>query len=158
VSEKVTQKSIKEHISSLKKKKDMLRDPHSDPEYARLMKLANERRWAYRKEVEEEIENINTSIKCAESDLEALKDARKSKVQEAMTEEIETAFKNIQRGVDYGYTKPKIGWISEDKKWFIFTHPGGTSGTGTAMGTGGYYYAATTHTLYCIDIPEEYVV
>lgn len=156
MSEKTTQKSIKEQISSLKKRKDILRDPYSDPEYARLMKLANERRYAYYKEVKEEIENIEISIKCAESDLKALKNSRKSKIQEEITEDIEIAFKNIQRGIDYGYSKPRISWISKDKRWFIFTTPGGTAGTGTPMGTGGYYYSATTHELYCIDVPEEY--
>ena len=69
-----------------------------------------------------------------------------------MSETVQKWFDKYIRGIDWGYKEPKIVWVSPDERFAIITAPGSTAGTGTAMGTGGYYYAASTHWL--TDIKE----
>jgi len=50
-----------------------------------------------------------------------------------------------KRGVDWGYGGLVIVWISDDGRYVIVTNKGTVTGTGTAMGSGGYYYAKAEH-------------
>jgi len=50
-------------------------------------------------------------------------------------------------GIDWGYSKLKIIWTSEDERYLILTITGATAGTGSPMGTGGYYYSPSEHHL-----------
>jgi hypothetical protein len=55
--------------------------------------------------------------------------------------------RNWMSGVSFGYNTPYIRWISPDEKYVVITTPGGTAGQGTPQGTGGYYYASSSHYL-----------
>lgn len=48
-------------------------------------------------------------------------------------------------GVDFGYGGIKLRYIDPNMKYIICTNGGGTAGTGTPMGTGGYYYSGADH-------------
>lgn len=48
-------------------------------------------------------------------------------------------------GVNWGYGGISLKYIDPEFKYIIATSKGGTAGTGTAMGTGGYYYATAEH-------------
>jgi hypothetical protein len=48
-------------------------------------------------------------------------------------------------GVDWGYGGLSLRFIDPQKRFLILTSNGSTAGTGTAMGTGGYYYASCSH-------------
>ncbi len=53
--------------------------------------------------------------------------------------------RKFARGVNFGYGGITMRHLDKDNRFIIVTCNGGTAGTGTAMGTGGYYYAESTH-------------
>ena len=59
--------------------------------------------------------------------------------------DIQKWFNKYISSMDWGYKSPEIIHISENKEYIIVRNTGGTAGTGTVMGTGGYYYAKTSH-------------
>jgi hypothetical protein len=54
-------------------------------------------------------------------------------------------FRQYTSGTDWGYGGIKIIYISPKKQYVIVTKKGTTAGTGTAMGTGSYYYSSSSH-------------
>lgn len=95
-------------------------------------------------------EEIKTSVDCWGSDIQALKKELKNKKEDnklQISERVKRWFSNYKSGIGWGYKEPTIVWISEDERFVIITDPGGTAGTGTPMGSGGYYYASSTHWL-----------
>lgn len=139
-----TQKDINQEIKVLEAKIDDIQNirKHS-PE---LVELESK----IRKIKDEYYEKNKVSISCLESDIQALKKELKNKKEGngiILSERIKKWFREYQSGVQFGYKDPKIVWVSEDERFVIITSPGGIAGTGTAMGTGAYYYAASTHWL-----------
>jgi hypothetical protein len=59
-------------------------------------------------------------------------------------------WKEYRSGIDFGSGGVYIRAISPCKKYVIVTNKGCTAGTGTPMGTMGYYYAPTSHWLAVI--------
>lgn len=139
-----TQKEINDNIKDLENQIDDIRDYRKQrPDIAKLEEELSVLKNEYRKE-------ISYSLKVLESDIEALKNELKRKKAEKeiyLSEKIQKWLRNYLSGVSFGYREPKIVWISKDERFSIITDPGGTAGTGTAMGTGGYYYAGTEHWL-----------
>lgn len=48
-------------------------------------------------------------------------------------------------GIDWGYGGIKVTYVHPENLFIIVTNKGSTAGTGTAMGTGGYYYSPSSH-------------
>ena len=137
-----TQKEINQEIKNLENQIDDTRNLRKHrPEIVELERKIEAIRASYREETE-------TSIACWKSDIEQLKKELKNKKEDnqiQLSEKVKKWFRNYLSGVSFGYKDPKIIWISPDERFVIITSPGGTAGTGTPMGTGGYYYAASTH-------------
>lgn len=138
----MTQKAI---IARLKEIEKLRKNQFhcTDPKYLELINEANKIKQAWYKKQESFREDLNTERKCLESDLIALKE----KNELVVPDHIKRWLLEYNQGVDWGYGGLKIRWISEDEKWCIITNGGGTAGTGTPMGSGGYYYAETKHFL-----------
>ncbi len=139
-----TQKDINQEIKAIEAQiEDTKNIRKHRPEYAELEKKMEAIRRAYREETD-------SLISCWESDIQALKKELKKKKEEnklQLSEDVQRWFRKYLGGVNFGYKEPRIVWISEDEKYVIITSPGSTAGTGTAMGTGAYYYAQSTHWL-----------
>jgi hypothetical protein len=138
----MTQKEIKARL----KKIEQLRKSTwrcTDPDYLALMKEAKVIEEKWQKKQQGLREDLETERRCLESDLKALKEKGELKI----PDHIKKWLKQYSEGVDWGYGGLKIRWISPDEKWAIITNGGGTAGTGTPMGTGGYYYAEVSHFL-----------
>lgn len=139
-----TQKDINQEIKTLESQIDDIQNIRKHrPELVELEEKINKIKQNYREEIE-------TQVSVWNSDIYALKNELKKKKIEGqiqLSERVEKWFRNYKSGIGWGYKEPKIVWISEDERYVIITNPGGTAGTGTAMGTGGYYYASSTHWL-----------
>jgi len=144
VKQKITQKSIKDQISQTEKEIADLRDIRKNlPEYVALEKKLYKMREDY-------FDSVHSSINAKEDDVRMLKQQLKrikAEKELELPERVQHWFDVYERGVNWGYGGIKVVWISDDGRWVIITNKGGTAGTGTAMGTGGYYYAASTHWL-----------
>ena len=64
-----------------------------------------------------------------------------------LTEALSKWEKNIQDSMNWGYSTPYITHIMANGRFVILKVPGTIAGQGTAMGSGGYYYARTEHKL-----------
>src|SRR5690349_11383389 len=53
--------------------------------------------------------------------------------------------RDFQSGVNFGYGGITLRYVDPKERYIIVTNNGGTAGTGTAMGTGSYYYAECSH-------------
>jgi len=137
-----TQKELKDKIKALEKERDELRHC-TDPEYLELMKKVRDIKDKWFKEKEPVRDDLYSQIQLTKQDLEAVKNKNKLHI----PIEIEEWFRRYSSGIDFGYKPLKIRWISDCENWVIVTNPGGTAGTGTAMGTGGYYYGSAEHFL-----------
>jgi len=148
---KRTQKDIKLEIENLEKQIDDIKDIRKQrPDIAILEDQVRAMKQSYMQEIE-------SSVTCWRSDIQYLKkelENRKKDGEIYLNERISKWFRQYIGGIDWGYKDPKIVWISPDERFAIITSPGGTAGTGTAMGTGGYYYASSTHWL--TEIKEGY--
>lgn len=144
MSDKRTQKQINDDIRAIEAQIDDIRDVRKHhPELVELEKNVYEIKQKH-------FEESQSLISCWNSDIDALKKELKRKKEENsifLSENVEKWFRKYLGGVNFGYKSPKIVWISEDERYVIITSPGGTAGTGTAMGTGGYYYAPSSHWL-----------
>lgn len=138
-------------IKELKTEIERLEVEHSD--------LSN-----YRKNIDgyEELENkitkmrtdyLNSNYKRKEEIRKWILDYKKEikSIQEGnkiqVPSEIDKWFYRYHSGVDFGYGQIRISWISKNNEWIIVSSPGSITGTGTAMGTGGYYTSPTEHWL-----------
>lgn len=138
----MTQKDIKARLKEIEQlRKSTWRC--TDPDYLALIKEAKVIEEKWQKKQESFRDDLETERRCLESDLKALKEKGKLKV----PDHIKKWLKEYSDGVNWGYGGLNIRWISKDEKWAIITNNGGTAGTGTAMGTGGYYYAEANHFL-----------
>jgi len=139
-----TQKDINQEIRNLE---NQIEDTHdirkNRPEYVELEKKMEKIRREYREETDSQIDVWRSDIQALKKELARKKEDNKIQ----LSERVQQWFKKYLGGVSFGYKEPKIVWISEDEKYVIITSPGGTAGTGTAMGTSGYYYASSTHWL-----------
>ncbi len=137
-----TQKDIKQDIDTLESQiLDIKNVAKHCPEIIELETKARELRNSYWEEIRSQVSVWN-------SDIDALKKELKNKKEEKqiqISERVQKWLRHYLSGVSFGYNEPRISWISEDERFVIITSPGGTAGTGTPMGTGGYYYAASTH-------------
>lgn len=115
----------------------------------RHAKLVAER-GNYFKSIEKKREHLMDAIRECKNDIA---DAKKKNEIE-IPDELKQWWRKYGSGVNFGYGGIRIVWISEDKKWVIITSKGGTAGTGTPMGTGGYYYAPSEHWLACTKLGE----
>lgn len=149
-----TQKDINQEIKNLENQIDDTRNIRKHrPEIVELEKKIQDIRDKYHEETD-------SLIVCWRSDIAQLKKELKNKKEDGqiqLSEKIQKWFRNYLNGVDFGYKDPKIVWISPDERFVIITSPGGTAGTGTPMGTGGYYYAASTHWLSEIIEGQSYL-
>lgn len=59
-------------------------------------------------------------------------------------------------GVDFGYNGLSVRYVDPGATFLILTNNGGTAGTGTAMGTGAYYYANADH-FVCFPVLGGYM-
>lgn len=141
---KRTQKEIKLEIETLEKQIDDIRDIRKQrPDIAALEDQVRAMKQAY-------IQEIESSVNCWRSDIQYLKkelENRKKDNEIYLSERVREWFRQYKRGIDWGYKEPRIVWVSPDERFVIITNPGGTAGTGTPMGTGGYYYASSSHWL-----------
>jgi hypothetical protein len=144
-------RTIKQIDAEIKEAKEQLSTKYwykQDETYLKLIKELDE---AKKKVREYEIEHYEEAYKNVSevreiiNELESEKQLKKLKNSIVIPPDVQDWFKQWGTGVDWGYGKPKIVWISPDYKYVIITIPGGTAGTGTAMGTGGYYYAPSSH-------------
>lgn len=139
-----TQKEINEEIKALENQIEDTRNIRKHrPEIVELEKKIQEIRNAY-------WEENQGLINCWQDDIRALKQElqrKKSEKEIYLSEKVQKWFSNYLGGIDWGYKTPRIVWISPDERFVIITNPGGTAGQGTAMGTGGYYYASSSHWL-----------
>lgn len=146
---KRTQKAIQEEINTIEKQLDDIQDIRKHrPELKELEDKIQKIKSDYREE-------IQSQVNCWKSDIEQLKKELKNKKLDnelQLSEKVQKWFRHYKSGVGWGYKEPKIVWVSPDERFAIITAPGSTAGTGTAMGTGGYYYASSTHWL--TDIKE----
>lgn len=110
-------------------------------EVQELFNKAYAARDKYYKSVKEKREQTDKYITYCEKRIEEIKTAK----QLSIPSDVEKWFKKYISGVDWGYNDPKIIHVSSDNQFVIVRSSGGTAGTGTAMGTGGYYYAKTQH-------------
>jgi hypothetical protein len=144
MSDKRTQKQINEEIKAIEAQISDIRDVRKHhPELVELEKKVYEIKQKH-------YEESQSLINCWDSDIDALKKELKRKKEDndiQLSERVEKWLRKYLSGVNFGYKEPRIVWISEDERYVIITSPGGTAGTGTVMGTGGYYYAASTHWL-----------
>jgi hypothetical protein len=138
----MTQKEIVLQIKDLEKERQELHQAyHTDEKLKTLRQQILDRKEEIASLNKDKLDDIATSIIVLRSDLVAIR--KKTKIE--IPEQLEKWWKSYSSGVDFGYTGLKIRWISDDKRFVIITNPGGTSGTGTAMGSMGYYYAETDH-------------
>lgn len=148
---KRTQKDIKQEIENLDNQIFQIKKYPS--EIIELEKKLYDMKNAH-------LDEVRPQVNVWKSDIEALKlELRKKKEENQiqLSERVEKWLSKYTSGVSFGYAEPKIVWISEDERFVIITSPGGTAGTGTAMGTGGYYYAASTHWLADTTNPARYI-
>jgi hypothetical protein len=142
--EKRTLKAIQTDIKTLETQLDDIKDIRKHcPELVKLEEQIQKIKENYREE-------INAQVNCWESDIQQLNKELKDKKEDnklQLSEKVEKWFRHYKSGVSWGYKEPKIVWISPDERFAIITAPGSTAGQGTAMGTGGYYYASSTHWL-----------
>lgn len=138
----MTKIEIKQRIESLEKEIKNKQNYDNIPLHASLTKLIKRMEIYYDNKIQPDIRRMLIEITTLQ--LEYRKPIRPRVIP---PEEIQEWFNKWGKGMDFGYKEPYIRWISEDKKWVIITNPGGTSGTGTAMGTINYYYAPTEHIL-----------
>lgn len=80
----------------------------------------------------------------------------KAKKNITLPTEIQLWFENYKNGIDWGYGIPRIVYISKSNEYVIISLPGGTAGTGTPMGTGGYYYAKAVHWVAKVDLSKNH--
>jgi len=143
-----TQKGLNSLIKKLEREyKDSWRC--TDPEYQRLQEEAKKIKDEWNKKMDSRRNEINDELRLAKSDLKEIKGQRELKI----PEEISKWWRSYKNAMDWGYGGLKIRWISDDNLFVIITNPGSTAGTGTAMGTGGYYYSNSNHWLARTDQP-----
>lgn len=139
-----TQKEINQEIRNLENQIEDIRDIRKNrPEYAELEKRMEKIRREYREETESQVDVWRSDIQALKKEIARKKEDNKIQ----LSDRVQQWFRKYLSGVDFGYKKPRIVWISEDERYVIVTNPGGTAGQGTAMGTGGYYYAGSDHWL-----------
>lgn len=138
-----TKKELKDRLSKIKEEIQSLRNKHwKNKEYMSLIRKAEEIKEKIQKETDETIDKLQKEKYILEDELKNLEDKKFN-----LSPYLNTWLNQYKRGIDWGYTKPFISWHSNDERFVVLTHHGGTSGQGTAMGSMGYYYAPTTHTL-----------
>lgn len=139
-----TQQELKDRIKEIGEEIRNLRRAHwDDKEYIKLIEKANK--------IKEKLENKNDKkidkLRNEQSKLmEELEDKKLSK-RIQLSPYLLNWLKQYMQGVNWGYKNPFIVWHSDDERFVILTHPGQTSGQGTPMGAGGYYYSASDHSL-----------
>jgi hypothetical protein len=137
-----TQKEIKLDIEKIESDIDDIENYRKHiPGYEEMEKKLQALRYKY-------MEDIRNQVNVWKSDVDALKKEIKNiKLDKELvpSDKISLWFRNYKGGVHWGYGGLKIAWISDDERFVILTHKGGTAGQGTAMGTGGYYYAPSNH-------------
>lgn len=147
---KRTLKAIQADIKTLETQLDDIKDIRKHcPELVKLEEQIQKIKEDYREE-------IKAQVNCWESDIQQLNKELKNKKEDnklQLSESVQKWFRKYISGIDWGYKQPRIVWISPDERFAIITSPGSIGGTGTAMGTGGYYYASSSHWL--TDIKEN---
>lgn len=139
---KKTQVGIKKEIENIQKQISFLSDYWNAPGYAPAIEKAQEYRRKWEMSNKDTLESLRNSLREAKQELEALK----SKNELMVPDDIAKWFKSYINGIDWGgSTKPRIKWISDDKRYVIVTCPGGIGGTGTCMGRHNYYYVPAKH-------------
>lgn len=139
-----TQKEINQEIRNLENQIEDIRDIRKNrPEYAELEKRMEEIRREYREETESQVDVWRSDIQALKKEITRKKEDNKIQ----LSDRVQQWFRKYKSGVNFGYTPPRIVWISEDEKYVIITSPGSIGGQGTAMGTGGYYYSGSEHWL-----------
>lgn len=143
----MTQTEIKKRIKETEALLAVLRGYPTDTYYKELKRKVREHEERWWKKNEAKREELQSQVRLLKDELRAAKESNEIKIPDY----IKAWLKEYHYGVDWGHGGLKIRWISEDEKWAIITNGGGTAGQGTAMGTGGYYYANCSHFLGCIE-------
>lgn len=134
--------------TSLKGLKDVLDDLTRDYSRWRRVNITEKEQEYHRKLCEQHKITINayeTKIKDVKAAIKERKSINLEK-KKPFNEKLMKWFKyTYQRGVDFGYNGVSIRYVDPANRYIIVTSNGSTAGTGTAMGTGGYYYAESDH-------------
>ncbi len=148
-----TQKAIKEEMEKAQQQLSMLTNPYiNSPEIARIKDTIHglknqlyDLEHEYEVSIQADAEFLREKIQNLRQELKDIKLRNEFQI----SDDLKKWFRNYLSGINFGYKSPKIVWASPDEHFIIMTSPGGTAGTGTAMGTGAYYYAPSEH--YLID-------
>lgn len=139
-----TQNELKERINKIGEEiRNLHRAHYEDKEYMKLIRKAEKLKEKIEKKNESKIQELYEERNKLREELEDKKLSKRIQLSDYLLEWL----KQYMIGIDWGYKNPVIVWHSEDERFVILTHPGGTSGQGTAMGSMGYYYSPTDHTL-----------
>lgn len=138
-----TIKQYREAIESLKDEISYIRNSRNAPGYVELMQQVTAIQDKWREENSAGLKYLSEKLARIQNELEEIQKEKQLKVPEYVVD----WFKTYISCIDWGYRKPYIRWISDNQAWVIVTCPGGTGGTGTAMGVGGYYGIPTSHWL-----------
>lgn len=139
-----TQQELKDKINKIGEEIRSLQAAHwNDQEYKELIKKAAQVREQIEKRTEKEIGKLYSEKQKLEKELKERKLSKKIQLSVYLSDWLQ----QYMRGINWGYKLPLITWHSEDERFVILTHPGQTSGTGTVMGSMGYYYSPSDHIL-----------
>ena len=138
------QKELKKEIQSLGDELRELRGSlYKDKAYIKYSEMADKRLKKLREKIEPEEEKLNEKLIKLRKELEDKRLSGKLQLSEKLTQWL----RQYMSGIDWGYKNPVVVWHSDDERFVILTHPGGTTGQGTVMGSGGYYYSPSDHTM-----------
>lgn len=141
-----TQNELKERINKIGEEiRNLHRAHYEDKEYMKLIRKAEKLKEKIEKKNEPKIQELYEERNKLRDELENKKLSKKIQLSSYLLGWL----RQYMVGIDWGYKNPFVAWHSEDERFVILTHPGHTTGQGTAMGSGGYYYSPTDH--YLID-------
>lgn len=147
-----TQIQIKERINEIGDEiRNLYRAHYQDKEYLKLVRKAEKIKKRIQNKNESEIEKLHKERNKLKEELKNKKLSKRLQLSDYLLNWI----KQYMIGVNWGYKDPYISWHSNDERFVILTNPGETAGQGTAMGTMGYYYAPTDHTVIDTKTPSN---
>lgn len=92
----------------------------------------------YLKAYDDKLDNVRKEIIAKEKELSE----KAKKIPEELDRYVRYKWAS---GIDFGYGGVSVRYLDPQNRFLIITENGSTAGTGTAMGTGGYYYAQCEH-------------
>ena len=143
----MTKKEIKTKIDKIESEIRNIQSYNNIEGYKKLYDQLYEMKNDYNKKIYPELQRMFAEAHDLKREYE-----KPAKEKLVVPKHIQDWFRSWRSGINFGYAGAFIKWISLDEKYVIITSPGGTSGQGTAMGSGGYYYSRTQH--YLVKVIE----